>query len=329
MTKIRHRKMDKSYPNDEFLMKCLNSNEVDDNDFLDLKCWIENIKIDIPLNEIDVKLNKWTYDSNNKFWYYEDCKIETAHSTIYKAWMPDHGLCVYKLIKNQYSDSFRECEFVKKYEPWTVPYLINLGNGLVYPFKGYDVDIYFRNKCMKDIPNEAFERHSICASLIVHHKFILNTVSYITNVLNTLYKEKILWLDVKLPNVLYGNDKYNIIDVGSFTYFDENKEDEKYIHPTFLTSHRYKDYNTFAIGLILLEMICTRVSYNALIENSDKVVEIINKNKDHNEICSFLVNVLFRCFGNDLRIFVHDTAERPIPWPELYKYITESLSYLL
>ena len=315
------------YPNDEFLRICITSNSVEESDFSEIEYWVNHIGNDIPLNENDaILLNKlWIYDSNNKFWYNTECKIETDHNTIFKAWMPDHGLCVYKRIKYKFSDSINEHQFVNEFQPLTIPYIIDLGNdGLVYPYKGPDLDMYFRNKCNENISKEDFHQYSICASLIVHHKFILNTVSFIANALNTLYEKSILWPDIKLPNILFWEGKYNIIDVGSFTNFNKKETSEMFTHLTFEFDRSYKDFNTCAMGLIVLEMICTRFDFDILLKNTDKVIEILNRHKDYNEICSFLVNFLFRC-----HIFVNDTVERPMPWPELYKYLTESISHLL
>ena len=319
--------MNELYENDKFLTECLELNKKEDIVFLeDVGVWMNDIRNNIPLNAEDELLKDWICDLDNKFWYHPNCFIKTSYSIIYKAWMPDHGLCVYKYITEPDCASVNEHVYLEKFLPFTIPYLLKTDHGLVYPFKGFDVDIYYRNICKEQITKQHFESYSICASLIVHHKYILDTIHFIASFLDKLYKKGVLWKDAKLSNVLYQPDEYKVVDVGSLKLFDEDDDTIEYYHNTFdcvnRIFHRYEYFNTYVIGLTLLKMICTRIDVGFLIDNLDKTVEIIKKHRSHNSICDTLVTLLFLCFGDDLQLLKSDTTTTPMPWPVLFHHLT-------
>lgn len=321
--------MNESYENDKFLTDCLELNKKDDIELLkDVGVWMNNVREDIPLNIDDELLKYWICDLDNQFWYHPNCFIKTSYSIIYKAWMPDHGLCVYKYITELNSASVNEHVYLEKFLPFTIPHLVKTDQGLVYPFRGFDVDIHYRNICKEQITKQDFESYSICASMIVHHKYILDTIRFIAGFVDKLYNRGVLWKDAKLSNVLYQQpDEYKVIDVGSLKMFDEFNDVAEYYHNTFTCVNgiflRHEYFNTYIIGLVLLEMICTRIDVDFLIDNLDQTVEIIKKHRSHNSTCNTLVTWLFLCFGDDLQLLKDDTTTiTPISWPLLFHHLT-------
>lgn len=312
-----------------FLKKSLRLNQIEDDGLI--KCagrWMKEININIPSNVDDdvLKDDGWLIHDVDKFWYNPNCRIETAYSIIYKAWMPDHGLCVYKRIMKKDCASVKEHMYLQTFLPYTIPYIVKTYDGLVYPFKGFDVDIHYRNICKERITKHHFDTYSICASLIVHHKYILNTIHFIAAFLHRLYKIDILWKDAKLSNVLYQSGQYKVVDLGSLTPFEINGV---YRHNTFNNGrvnpifHKFEYFNTYVVGIILLEMICSRVDIQFLTNNLDTTLGIINKHRSHNTICDTLVTLLFFCFGDDLQLLKrHTTGVTAMAWHDLFHHMT-------
>ena len=317
---------------------CIQQYRLDDSDDMDqLKRWITCNSS----SSNDTIIVEWTRVTDTDVWYTKDCCIELPNNTIYKAWMPGHGNCVYKYIKRRTVSTQHEYELTKRYTEWfTLTPLSSLPDGFVVPFVGFDVDICYRNMCHEVITVSLFNHYSICASMIVHQEYIADTICFLTDVFHHLYEEGNLWLDAKLCNVVYNpaTARYRVIDIGSVrSFYDDDDTISPCKHYTFnecqqpiFTAPRY--FNTFVIGITLLDLLCSRFHTDVLLFHIDAVAAVLHTHRDATPLCNSLITILFYCFGDTLEWLrpvssnaVSPDSTGPVPWPQLREHIQSML----